>query len=106
MGATRRKFTLEFKTEAAHRVIDSATFIPEVASELSISQEALYRWVKDERIRLEAASSVNEGPLSADERRELIKLRREMAELKKDNEFLGKAAAYFAAKQANKKDLP
>ncbi len=22
MGATRRKFTLEFKTEAAHRVID------------------------------------------------------------------------------------
>ncbi|CAG4905183.1 unnamed protein product, partial [Acidithrix sp. C25] len=50
-------------------------------------KEALYRWVKDERIRLEAASSVNEGPLSADERRELIKLRREMAELKKDNEF-------------------
>ena len=106
MGATRRKFTLEFKTEAAHRVIASGRNIPEVASELSISQEALYRWVKDERIRLEAASSVNEGPLSADERRELIKLRREMAELKKDNEFLGKAAAYFAAKQANKKDLP
>ncbi len=23
MGATRRKFTLEFKTEAAHRVIDT-----------------------------------------------------------------------------------
>ncbi|WP_200891351.1 transposase [Acidithrix ferrooxidans] len=86
--------------------MDSATFIPEVASELSISQEALYRWVKDERIRLEAASSVSEGPLSADERRELIKLRREMAELKKDNEFLGKAAAYFAAKQANEGDLP
>ena len=106
MGATRRKFTLEFKTEAAHRVIDSGRNVPEVASELSISQEALYRWVKDERIRLETASSVNEGPLSADERRELIKLRREMAELKKDNEFLGKAAAYFAAKQANKKDLP
>jgi transposase len=106
MGATRRKFTLEFKTEAAHRVIDSGRNVAEVASELSISQEALYRWVRDERIRLEAASSVNEGPLSADERRELIKLRREMAELKKDNEFLGKAAAYFAAKQANKKDLP
>ncbi len=48
MGATRRKFTLEFKTEAAHRVIDSGRNIPEVASELSISQEALYRWVKDD----------------------------------------------------------
>ncbi|MDA8278638.1 MAG: transposase [Actinomycetota bacterium] len=64
MGATRRKFTLEFKTEAAHRVIDSGRNVAEVAKELSISQEALYRWVKDERIRLEAESGVNEGPLS------------------------------------------
>ncbi|WP_152626123.1 transposase [Acidithrix ferrooxidans] len=51
-------------TKLAHRVIDSGRNVPEVASELSISQEALYRWVKDERIRLEAASSVNEGPLN------------------------------------------
>ncbi len=64
MGATRRKFTLEFKTEAAHRVIDSGRNVAEVAKELSISQEALYRWVKDERIRLEAASGAGEGPLS------------------------------------------
>ncbi|CAG4913313.1 MULTISPECIES: hypothetical protein [Acidithrix] len=32
MGATRRKFTLEFKTEAAHRVIDSGRNIPELAT--------------------------------------------------------------------------
>ena len=34
MGATRRKFTLEFKTEAAHRVIDTGRTIAEVAAEL------------------------------------------------------------------------
>ena len=27
MGATRRRFTLEFKTEAAHRVIDTGRTI-------------------------------------------------------------------------------
>ena len=31
MGVTRRKFTLEFKTEAAHRVIDTGRSIAEVA---------------------------------------------------------------------------
>ncbi|MDP9806852.1 transposase-like protein [Trueperella bonasi] len=31
-----------------------------------------------------------------DERAELKRLRREVYELKKDNEFLGKAAAFFA----------
>ena len=36
MGVTRRKFTLEFKTEAAHRVIDTGRSIAEVAAELSV----------------------------------------------------------------------
>ena len=37
MGATRRKFTLEFKTEAAHRVIDTGRTVAEVAAELSVA---------------------------------------------------------------------
>lgn len=105
MGATRRKFTLEFKTEAAHRVIDSGRSVAEVAKEFSIAEDSLYRWVRDERRRMEAAASTGDEPLSAAERQELMRLRREMAELQKDNAFLGKAAAYFAAKQPNKKDL-
>ncbi|HVB01963.1 MAG TPA: transposase, partial [Acidimicrobiales bacterium] len=36
MGATRRKFTLEFRTEAAHRVIDTGRTVREVANELSV----------------------------------------------------------------------
>jgi hypothetical protein len=34
--ATRRKFTLEFKTEAAHRVIDSGRSVVEVAKEIAV----------------------------------------------------------------------
>ena len=105
MEDARRKFTLEFKTEAAHRVIDLGRSVAEVAKEFSIAEDSPYLWVRDERRRMEAASSTGDGPLSAAEPRELIALRREMAELQKDNAFLGKAAAYFAAKQSNKKDL-
>jgi transposase len=36
MGVTRRKFTLEFRTEAAHRVIDTGRTVRDVARELSV----------------------------------------------------------------------
>jgi len=36
------------------------------------------------------------------EKSELERLRRENAQLRMDNEFLGKAAAFFASKQQNR----
>ncbi|CAB0617052.1 transposase [Corynebacterium belfantii] len=39
----------------------------------------------------------------ADLRAEIVRLRRELAEAKIDNEFLSKAAAFFAAKQHERK---
>ena len=44
------------------------------------------------------ASSL-EVSLDVSERAELERLRREVAELRMDNEFLGKAAAFFASKR-------
>lgn len=40
-----------------------------------------------------------EAPLDLDERAELERLRRENQELRMDNEFLGRAATFFASKQ-------
>ncbi len=40
MGTTRRKFTRESKTEAAHRVIDTGRSVVEVAGELSVDKVA------------------------------------------------------------------
>ncbi|NNN19764.1 MAG: hypothetical protein HKL84_07925 [Acidimicrobiaceae bacterium] len=76
-----------------------------VACELSIEESTLSRWVRDERRHMEATDIPSGLPLAPAERAELIRLRRELAELQKDKAFLGKAAAYFAATQANKKDL-
>jgi transposase len=101
MGATRRKFTLEFKTEAAHRVIDTGRTI----AELSVVDSSLARWVRDERRRLETVAGSSDEPLSAAERIELLRLRRQVAEQDKDLAFLGKAAAYFASSPAKQRDL-
>ena len=94
MGITRRKFTLEFKTEAAHRVIDTGRSVTEVAAELAVVDSSLARWVRDERRRLDTVAGSSDEPLSAAERTELLRLRRQVAEQDKDLAFLGKAAAY------------
>ena len=97
MGATRRRFTLEYRIEAAHRVIDSDRSVAEVARDLSLVETTLAKWVRDERRRMTAAAGANEAPLSAAERAELVRLRKQVAEQEKDLAFLGKVAAYFAA---------
>src|ERR1039458_4671323 len=92
MGITRRKFTLEFRTEAAHRVIDTGRSVVEVAADLSVVDSSLARWVRDERRRMETVAGGSEEPLSPAERSELLRLRRQVAEQDKDLAFLGKAA--------------
>lgn len=104
MSARRRKFTTEFKVEAAHRVIDSGRSVAEVARELNVGEQSLGSWVRDERRRIEAAKGTELEPLSGAERAELLRLRRQVAEQEKDLAFLGKAAAYFASTPPKRSD--
>ena len=94
MSGSRRKFTTEYKVEAAHRVIDSGRPIAEVARELGVMEQSLGAWVRDERRRIEAAKGTGLEPLSGAERAELLRLRRQVFEQEKDLAFLGKSAAY------------
>ena len=91
----RRSFTPEYRVEAAGRVIESGRPVAHVARELGLGDQLLGKWVRDE---LAKQAGEPTGVLSVDERAELKRLRREVAELRKDNEFLGKAAAFFASK--------
>ena len=90
----RRSYTAEYRSEAAHRVIDSGRTISEVARELGIDAGMLSVWGKDERRRVTAAEATGDTPLETAERAELLRLRRDMSELEKDNAFLSKASAY------------
>jgi len=86
----RRRFTTEYKVEAAHRVIDSGRSVAEVAQELNINEATLYSWVRDERRRIEAAKGTSSEPLRGSERDELVRLRKQVEEQDKDLAFLKK----------------
>jgi len=74
-------------------VVETSRAIAEVARELGISETSLGNWVKAYR----AEHAEDEPPLQLSERARLRELERENRELRLKNEFLSKAAAYFAA---------
>ena len=92
--SNRRKFTAEYKVEAARRVIDSGRSVAAVARDLSLNEDTLRGWVQIERRRIQAVKGTDAQPLSAVERVELEQLRKQVSEQEKDLLFLGKAAAY------------
>lgn len=92
MPERRRKFSPEFRDEAVKMVIEGNRPVAQVARELGINAGTLGNWVASYR----KAHPVDEEPLSVSERARLRELERENRELKMRNEFLGKAAAFFA----------
>ena len=93
----RKRYTPEYRREAAALVLDTDRPIAHVAEEIDVGAQLLGRWVQQERERRGPAPGP-EVPLAAEEREELKRLRRRVHELETDNEFLGKAAAFFASK--------
>lgn len=95
----RRRYSVEYQRDAARLVLDSGRSLRDVAGELDLNSETLRKWVVNARAR-EEAQRVDAGePLSFNERFELEELRRKNAQLEKDNEFLKKAAAFFASEK-------
>lgn len=82
-------------------MLESGRPTTHVARELGLGEQLLGRWVKQYRARPVEAI----GELDEDERAELKRLRREVAQLRKDNEFLGKAAAFFESKPPHSNGL-
>ena len=89
---SRKNFSPEFKEEAVKLVIETSRSIAHVARELNINEATLSNWVAKYR-----REHVGEEPsLSLTERARLKEAERQNRELRMENEFLKKAAAYFA----------
>ena len=93
MAGKYRKFTPEFREEAARMIVETSRPIAAVARELGINETSLGNWVRDYRKK----HADDEPPLQLSERARLRELERENRELRMKNDFLSKAAAYFAA---------
>ena len=93
MAGKYRKFSPEFREEAARMVVDTSRPIADVAREINVSETSLGNWVRAYREK----HAEDEPPLELSERARLRELEREVRELRMKADFLSKAAAYFAA---------
>ena len=92
MSNQRRKYSREYRDEAVKLVIETSRPIAHVARENGINEGTLSNWVN--RYRQEHAD--DEPELDVSERARLREAERALREVKMENEFLKKAAAYFA----------
>ena len=90
----RRAFTREFKLEAVRLSMIDGKSAAEVAEELGIHRNLLYKWRKA-FLEDEEESFPGHGNLKASEA-ELQRLRREVARLREDREILKKALVFFS----------
>ncbi len=92
MSSRRKKFSPEYRQEAVKLVIDTSRPIAQVARELGLNEGTLGNWVNVYR----RDHAGDEPPLDVSERARLREAERQLRDVKMENEFLKKAAAYFA----------
>lgn len=92
MSRNYKKFSPEFRDEAVRLVIGSSRPIAQVARELGVNEGTLGSWITRYRKEHEG----EEPPLTVSERIQLQEAVRELREVRMENEFLKKAASYFA----------
>jgi transposase len=91
--AGKRKYPEELLERGARMVFDSGRPIAHVARDLGIHHETLRKWVRQS----EADEGKRSELLSSEERERLKTLERENRELRRANEILKSASAFFAA---------
>ncbi len=88
----RRKFSAEFKREAVAMTQMPGATVRQVAADLDIGEGVLGRWRRELR-ELGEKAYVGQGQ-ARDE--EIMRLKRELAVVKRERDFLQEAAAFFA----------
>lgn len=91
----RRKFSNEFKTEAVKLAEQGDVSVAQVARDLGIRPELLYKWISQFGRKPDGKPSV-----TPDEHDELIRLRRELKRVEMERDILKKAIGIFT------KELP
>jgi transposase len=88
----RKSFTAEFKREAVRLLETTQKPAADLARELGVRRNQLYKW-KEQLGRRGAQAFPGTGKRASDE---LARLRKELEQVKEERDILKKAAAYFA----------
>jgi transposase len=90
----RQKFTSEFKLEALRLMESSGKPAADLARELGVRRNQLYKWKEQlDRRGRQVFRGPGKHPESVDE---VGRLKRELEKVKEERDILKKAAAYFA----------
>ncbi len=96
----RKRFTKEFKLEALHLLEQSNKSGAELARELGVRRNQLYKWRRE--VELRGEEDAFKGPCrnaAKENVSELTALRKRIARLEEENAILKKAEAYFSGKR-------
>lgn len=93
MAREQKRYTEEYRSETADYAIASGKSVSQIARDLGLNQATLNRWVL--RRREELGGGIHQSLDSL----ELRDLKKRVAELEMENEFLKKASAFFAKNQ-------
>jgi len=103
--AGRSRFPQEVRERAVRLVLDHGgeyssqwAAISSIAEKIGCSAEALRKWVRRTEV-----DSGRRGGLTSDERSRMKDLERENRELRRANEILRKASAYFAQAELDRR---
>jgi len=92
---SRRQFTREFKFEAVELLLNGDKTAVEVARNLGIRVELLYRW-KNECVSNKAQAFPGTGHLADPEEERIRTLERELVSVTEERDILKKALAIFS----------
>lgn len=90
---TRRQYSDEYKAEAVRLISNAGKPVSQIARELGVNTNVLHRWMREEHEV--GAAGKTRGTVKA-EQEELLRLRRELARVTQERDFLKRAAAFFA----------
>lgn len=88
-----KQYEPEFKKKIVRLNLEEGRTLRGLATEYGVSKASISIWVKQFR---EECQTNEEAKADYDFMKENLKLKRQLAELQKENDFLKKAAAFFA----------
>ena len=93
---TRQRFSAEFKREAVRLLLKADKPASDIALDLGVRRNQLYKWRDELEQKGDQAFSGNTGRKPKDQESEVARLRRELAQVKEERDMLKKAAQFFA----------
>ena len=97
MSEKRRKFDRDFREGAVQIVLETGRPVSEVARELGVHEGTLGNWVNQHRNRQQP------GAVTEDERAELVRLRKENAELRMQRDVLKRSVVLWVDEAMGRK---